>query len=355
MTVNVAKNEKEWDAFVLEHGGGFLQSWGWSHFQEALGRNVYRYVLDEPAEDEEKGQYERTVAQFLLIEHGLPFGKKYIYIPWGPVIRADVTDLHEKMETVTVALREAVRREGAIFARSDFPFVQKADILKASDLVALGFKKVRSVQPSNTVIVDLQDDEEVLLAAMHQKTRYNIRLATKHGVEIREAEYGNAHLLKHDKELFWRILSETASRDNFHTHEKNYYDKMIEVLSEKKRSGCTVKLMFAVRNGEALAAGLFAYYGDTVTYLHGASLSSERKYMAPYLLHWEVMRNAKEKGYKRYDLWGVAPENSEDHPWAGITRFKKGFGGNQVGYLGTWELPTSSVWYKLYRLAKRLR
>lgn len=355
--LNDAKNEDRWDAFVLEHGGGFLQSWGWSHFQEALGRTVYRYALDEPAgQDGPAGRHEDVLAQFLLVINRLPFGQRYAYVPWGPVIRSETTDIHERLETVTVALREAMRREGAMFARVDFPYLRSGDAFSSRDLETLGFVKAsRDTQPPDSVIIDLQDDEEALLAAMHQKTRYNIRLAERHGVVVRDAEHGNAHLLRRDIDIFWRMLGRTAERDRFHTHPRKYYETMVDVLSEKKRSGCTVKLMLAERGGEAVAAGLFAYFGDTVTYLHGASLTSERKFMAPYLLHWKVMTEAKARGFRRYDLWGVALDDDPAHKWAGITRFKKGFGGNRVGYLGTWELPNKSTWYKLYRSVKKIR
>jgi lipid II:glycine glycyltransferase (peptidoglycan interpeptide bridge formation enzyme) len=203
--------------------------------------------------------------------------------------------------------------------------------------------------------MDLLQSEEQLLAAMHPKTRYNIKVAERHGVTVREANMSNAVALQEDITRFWNMLGQTAERDRFHTHPERYYRTMVSTLAVKGRAGCSVSLRFAELDGVAVAAGLFATFGSRVTYLHGASLASARKVMAPYALHWQVIRDAKAAGMARYDLWGVAPDDNPEHAWAGITRFKTGFGGHRISYLGTWELPDSSVWYKLYRWVRQLR
>lgn len=357
MLTHVTRNEEQWDAFVLAHGGGFLQSWGWSQFQEAIGRQVYRFRVDRPGGKAGEESHEDTIAQFLLVYHPLPFGRRYAYVPRGPIVTT--ADGPEKsyayLETCTGALRETIRREGAVFARVEWPWPVGSEIIPREGLGHWGFKPVRSVQPADTIVVDLARPEDAILAGMHQKTRYNVRLAEKHGVTVREARHDHAHLLQHDVDLFWRMLDETAARDKFHTHEKSYYASMIDVLSPKKSSGLRVRLMFAEFEGKAIAAALIGEYGGTTTYLHGASLGEYRRVMAPYLLHWSVMKEAKRRGASAYDLWGVAPSDDPEHPWAGITRFKTGFGGDRVGYLGAWELPGDAFWYTLYRYAKRFR
>jgi lipid II:glycine glycyltransferase (peptidoglycan interpeptide bridge formation enzyme) len=353
MLTHIARNEELWDAFVLGNGGGFLQSWGWAQFQESLGRNVYRYRIDRPGSGE---AHEDTVSQFSLIIHPLPLGRRYAYVPRGPVMRAGESDIGARFQTFIGSLRELIGREGLVFARVEFPYERPDGAIGADEIGKSGFRSVRAVQPADTVIIDLEKGEEELLAAMHQKTRYNIRVAERHGVIVREAEFANAEAFRHDVELFWRMLDETAGRDKFHTHPKGYYEKMLDVLSAKKHSGSLkVRLMFAEHKGQAVAAAAIAEYGDTVTYLHGASLSSSRQVMAPYLLHWRIMAEAKRDGRKKYDLWGVAPSDDPAHPWAGITRFKTGFGGARVSYVGAWELPGSAFWYTLYRYAKRFR
>lgn len=357
MLTHVARNEELWDAFVLQHGGGFLQSWGWSQFQEAMGRSVFRFRVDEPGQIGGKAQHEDTFAQFLVLMHPLPMGQKYLYVPRGPVMSADKGSVHRRLETFTVTLRQAMRRHDAIFTRVEFPEHSDGGRFNADDLEALGFERVQPMQPEDTSIVDLTKDEVILLADMHQKTRYNIRLAERRGVTVHEANHANAHLLKKDIDVFWRLLGETSSRDRFHTHERRYYETMVDVLSEKKRGtkGMRVRLVFASYEGEAIAAGLFGSFGDTVTYLHGASRTAQRRVMAPHLLHWTVIKDAKRSGYTYYDFWGIAPTDDPSHKWAGITRFKRGFGGHHISYLGAWELPGKPIWYTLYRLAKRFR
>jgi len=98
------------------------------------------------------------------------------------------------------------------------------------------------------------------------------------------------------------------------------------------------------------------FFGNTVTYLHGVSGNEDRNVMAPYLLHWQIIREVKKMGYDSYDFWGIAPPQAgEDHPWAGITRFKKGFGGRAISYMGAFDLVFNPLWYGAYKIAKIIR
>lgn len=357
MLNTVTKNEGQWDQFVQKNGGNFLQSWAWGEFQEKLGRRVFRFRVDGARE----GGDARTVAQFVVIDLPLRFGKRYLYVPRGPVVdvgEADAADAN--LDSTLEAFREYVRQAGATFGRVEWPWPTSASPVDPARAEKWGFVKSGHVQPEHTVICNLNKSEDLLLVEMHQKTRYNIRVAQKHGVVVREVLAGtatNADERQKAVETFWGMLNVTASRDNFHTHERNYYAKMIEVLGgpHAEDGGMRVRLHVAEYEGRPVAAALTAEYGDTVTYLHGASLDADRRVMAPHVLHWEIMRAAKAAGFAKYDFWGVAPEGAENHPWAGITRFKTGFGGDRVSYLGAWELPNGRFWYRVYRLAKSLR
>ena len=354
MLTPVTRDERQWDAFVQAHGGGFLQSWGWSQFQEAVGRRTFRFRVGSAGAKEEEGD---TLSQFVLVELPLAFGFRYAYVPRGPVVRrtgdkeADTANIVSCVE----ALRQKISRDRLAFARVEWPWPLSENVVTKEGAAKWGFRPADHVQPQHTVIADLTGTEERLLAAMHQKTRYNIRVAEKHGVTVREALRDDAHLLEHDVDVFWGMLHETASRDKFSTHERKYYGTMLDVLSPKKSEGLRARLFFAEYEGRAVAAAMTGEFGDTVTYLHGASLAGDRKVMGPYLLHWHIMKDAKSRGFAKYDFWGVAPSDDPDHAWAGITRFKTGFGGERVEYLGTWELPGNGLWYTLYRYAKRLR
>ncbi|NIP32988.1 peptidoglycan bridge formation glycyltransferase FemA/FemB family protein, partial [Candidatus Saccharibacteria bacterium] len=124
----------------------------------------------------------------------------------------------------------------------------------------------------------------------------------------------------------------------FRAHPKSYYKKILESL------GSMAEVWFAEYKGKVIAANLMIFWGNTVLYLHGASSRDHKNVMAPYLLHWELIKRAKADGYKYYDFWGIAPPDSPNHPWAGITRFKKGFGGTEVKYPGTFDLAINKFW-----------
>lgn len=316
---------KGWNEEVLRRGGDFLQSWEWGTFQKMAGHHVARF-RDASGDG---------LAQ--LIRHGLPFGKSYWYCPRGPL--GNMPDLAGAPEL-----------SGSTFLRLEFPKTDPAAVLAMT-----GIAKVADVQPGQTLIVDLAQEQEAMMAAMHEKWRYNIRLAERKGVRVYMAGAGDASAL----EVFWSLMNETTERDGFRAHGKEYYRLMLEALAGdpategKKRP--VARLVFAEHDGKVLAANLMLYFGATAIYLHGASSRERREVMAPHLLHWKAMLDAKAWGYGAYDFWGVAPEGAENHPWAGITRFKRGFGGMYVSYPGTYDLPLDRFWYTLYRLARRAR
>lgn len=299
-----------WNEEVLRKRGSFLQSWEWGTFQESVGRTVERY------RDASDGSLMQAIRM------PLPMGKHYWYVPRGPL------------------------GGDAAPAFTSGVFVRVESVNAPSE-----GKKVASVQPSQTLILDLASSEEELLAGMHEKTRYNIRLAERKGVKVFPASTGDDGF-----EVFWQLVEETSERAGIKSHDKDYYRKMLKTMD--------AKIFFAEHDGKVLAAVLMIYFGERVTYLHGASSRTKRELMAPHLLHWHVIKDAKERGLKEYDFWGVAPLEEREgklaikdpkHAWAGITRFKKGFGGAYVEYPGTFDLPLNAFWYTLYRVVKSLR
>ncbi len=337
--------QRDWNQEVLRLGGDFLQSWEWGTFQEKSGAQIARW------------RGEQSLA--LLVKRALPFGRAYWYAPRGPLG-------HEAVKKLLDA--------GAISNADFFRFEPQTDpsaslgMTKGGNGMTKGrngmtkYSKTRDVQPGQTLIVDLRQDSEALLAAMHEKWRYNIRLAERKGVRVFMAGARDPSAF----EIFWRLMQETTTRDDFHAHDKAYYRLMLEMLTgDPATDGKTrpvARLVFAEHDGRILAANLMVYFGETATYLHGASSRERREVMAPQLLHWKAMQDAKAWGFTEYDFWGVAPENlpagrqgAVDHPWAGITRFKRGFGGRYVAYPGTYDLPSNRFWYSLYALVRKLR
>ena len=236
---------------------------------------------------------------------------------------------------------------------------QQSLFLKIDPASPLSFEglKMRSetsqpLQPQQTIIVDVSKSEEELLAAMHEKTRYNIRLAERKDVEVIQVIRRES---KDDFEIFWKLLTETAERGGFHLHERKHY----ELLLNTRSSGMSNELFFAhARNDHdtILATAMINFYRDphtgvsAATYLHGGSSREYKEAMAPYLLHWRIMQEAKKRGMVSYDLWGI-----DELRWPGVTRFKKGFGGSLVEYPPSVNIIYRPVWYKLYTLMKRWR
>jgi lipid II:glycine glycyltransferase (peptidoglycan interpeptide bridge formation enzyme) len=200
---------------------------------------------------------------------------------------------------------------------------------------------VRSINPSGTSIVDLSKTEDEILAAMHQKTRYNVRVAEKHNVTTTN----NQEPISKKFDDIFHLFEETAKRDGFRLHPRGYYEKQIKMPG--------IEVYGAECEGKLLASAIVMFENGIATYLHGASSNEMRNVMAPYALHWAIMKRAKERGMKHYDLWGISDDPKSG--WAGITRFKRGFGGGDVFAPGTFDLPVRRFWYSVYTLARRMR
>ncbi len=194
-----------------------------------------------------------------------------------------------------------------------------------------------AVQPKKTLFLDLEKSESELLKEMHQKTRYNIRLAEKKGVKIIEGD---------DKDFseFWRLMELTGQRDSFRLHQAKHYQTLLTASNNK------IKLFFGQYQDKNIVAGMFSFWGDKVTYLHGASDNKFRNVMAPYLLHWEIIKKAKKAQYKHYDFFGI-----DEQKWPGVSRFKLGFGGKTIKYPGTFDVVFKPILYNLYNLMRKLK
>ena len=176
---------------------------------------------------------------------------------------------------------------------------------------------------------------------MKPKTRYNIRLAERKGIRVVISKNPD------DIRIFNQLNRETTARDKFIPYPDSYYKKQLESLG---RAG-EIELIIAYFENIPVAAILVSFFGPRATYLHGASSSEHREKMANHAVQWQAFAEAQKMGCAIYDLGGI--DLNDAHPeWAGITRFKQGFGGGEVEYVGTLELPLSPFWYRLYKLLR---
>lgn len=293
----------------------------WADFQSGVamrGRAVICGVKD--------GDNLRAAAVF--IKQRLPMGLCWYFVPRGPLL-----DGSDYFEPLMDGFIKAAQREKCVFVRVEPPC---ASCSLPNDW---GREAHAHYFPEDTILVNLDQSEEDILKQMKPKGRYNIKVAEKHGVEIRESR---------DAGEFFKIFKETTERDGFRGHDGKYYQSMLDCLGDK------AVLYLADLDGEAIAGIIVTFYKDTAIYYFGASSSKHREAMAPYLLQWRAILDARERGCRTYDLFGVAPEGDTQHPWAGITKFKEKFGGELQSYTKAREKVLKPFWYWAMRMKKRI-
>lgn len=331
----------ELSKFILECppvGGLFLQTPAWAELEKSSGGQVDFLGLYE-------GNF--LIGTAAVIFHKLSGSFKYAYVPRGPVVKEK-----KYLPSFLGLLVKFYNNKSFLFLRVE-PVTpnQEAGILPDNIFETnLGFKKVPDVQPRATVILDLTRPEERVLSAMHEKTRYNIRLSLKKGLEFNLV--GAEGLVD-----FCSLLQTTARRDGFAAHPQNHYKKLLNLFGARPlaQSELAIRLAEVRWQGKLLASNMLAFSNGVVTYLHGASANEYRELMPTYFLHWRTIQQAQGLSFKFYDLWGVAPSDGSKSSWQGITRFKQGFGGKTIEYSGTFDYPYKNYAYCLYRLASRLR
>lgn len=320
--INITDKRQLNDFIGSQTKSQFLQSWQWGEFQKEVSGTVWRIgVIEDDG---------RLLASAKLVKKQLPMGRSYFYCGRGPVM-GDTKRSALIMNELFKTIKDFAVEEGAMFLRFE-PISE----FKISDF-NFSISQTIDVQPSQTLILDLTKSEEEVLQGMHQKTRYNIRLAEKKGVKIIEAGADRF-------EEFWQLLASTGDRDNFNLHGRSYYQAML------KTDNSFVKLLFAEYKGKLLTGNLVVFFGDTATYIHGGSSNENREVMAPYALQWHTIKLAKQAGFKYYDFHGI-----DEIKWPGVTRFKMGYGGQIVKYPGTFDLVYDDAWYSIYKMIRKVR
>lgn len=294
----------------------FLQSWEWADLQKQLGNKVWLLGVEDNG---------KLIASALVILKQV-MGFKYLYCPRGPIVETS-SGPGASLEFLFTEINKLAKKQGAKFLRWEPIFELPINNWSMQPTIP--------VQPKSTIVLDLTASNDKLLANMHQKTRYNIRLAKKKGVVIEE-------LSANQWPEVWPIMQQTKTRDAFSLHAKDYYQKLIDQPINK--------LLVAKYQDQAIALAIICVFGNTATYLHGGSANVHRNVMAPFLLQWQAIKYAKSAGCQHYDFNGI-----DEQKWPGVTRFKKGFNGQEINYLGTFDLIYSPVYYWIYKVARFVR
>ncbi|MBP5662494.1 MAG: peptidoglycan bridge formation glycyltransferase FemA/FemB family protein [Clostridia bacterium] len=332
-------DEQEYTDFTIHHERShILQSAQWGKVKAAW-TNEFVLVRDE------NGRLKGTMS--ILIRKVPLFPGTFMYAPRGPVC-----DLHDRdtLQKLTDGAREIGKRYKAMNLKIDTD-TPASDTEYAAIMKKLGYTlrnnyyNLEGVQARFLMRVDLKDKtEEELLASFHHKTRYNIRVAQKKGVEIRVGT-------REDIPAFFELMKTTGARDGFTTRGIDYFYRMYDCLGEY----CRLFLAYAGEGEErACVSGTMAgLYGNKCLYLYGASGNRFRNYMPNYLIQWEMIRWARENGCTVYDLRGVPGRiEDENNPIYGLYRFKKGFAGQATEMIGEFDLALRPVWYRLFMWAE---
>ncbi len=351
-------------------GAHLLQSYEWGGLKAAYGWHpaFYRWAAHAPGEftlekhypDEFTGTFEgETVGAAQLLVRSvrlgfLPMRLSVAYAPKGPLLDWQNSPLRDQ---ALADLKQAGRRAGALMVKID-PDIRLGTGIpgdpdgETANPTGLAIQQHLSqtgwrfspdqIQFRNTFLIDLSPAEETLLAAMKQKTRYNVRLAERKGVVVYPA--GRTGSLLPTLDMLYQMYAETAHRDGFVIREGGYYRSL---WSQFIHAGMLTPLVASV-DGEPVAGLMLFMFGRTAYYLHGMSRDLHRERMPNYLLQWEAMRLAKANGCTTYDLWG-APDvfDESDRMW-GVYRFKQGLGGTLTRTLGAWDYPLRPNLYTLY-------
>ncbi len=317
--------------------GGFLQSNEWRNFQEVVGRKTYHLEMRDFWAN--------------IIEHQLPIIGKYFYIPRGPVVKIKFDNQLTEGINFFKQLINLAQENQAGWIRMDI--LNKKILAQisawASDVQVE--KAPHDMQPRQILIMDIRQSPEQVLAQMKAKTRYNIKLAQRKGVQIHTIIFSQDKNQQYFKE-FLRLTQIMAKRQNIVVHPVKYYQKMWESIAEEK-----IKLYVAKYKNKIIAANLVVFYGKVATYLHGASDNQYRNVMAPFLLQWQTILDAQKRGCEQYDLGGVSVGRTANKLWLGITRFKRGLAPKTepLEFLGSYDLVINPMKYKIYKIGQIIK
>ena len=294
-----------------------LQSQAWGQFRQAMGIDVVR------------------IHGWQLTFHKLPLLPYTIgYFPKGPV----------PTKEMLAALETLGKQKHAIFIQLE-PNV-RADLQPTTYNLQPLVPSHHPLFTKYTFVLDLTKSEEELLKAMHPKTRYNLKVAQKHGVVVKEDNSQKAF------EAYLKLSAETTQRQGFYAHNEPYHRSMWEIL----HPAGIARLWTASYNENILAAWIIFIWNKTMYYPYGASSREHRETMAPTLLLWEIAKWGKTQGMTSFDLWGsLGPDPDPADPWYGFHRFKQGFNPDLVEFVGSYDLVLNPLLYYFYKVADTIR
>ena len=336
----------------------------WSRVKERLGMNSCAFDFSVRNSDiySDVGGFSYTHADFIMYYQYLNREDYVAYIPYGPEIEPSEVHQGAFLEELSEVLKEHLPKH-CIALRYDLNWeshwVREEDFDAEGNWLGLPRKEFQEIKlnygtcthnlrkantnilPANTIILDLTQDEDAILARMRPKTRYNIRLALRKGVEVKTVGVEGL-------QTWYELYQETGLRNGLHLNDIQYFYNMFVSKMEGEDNEVKVKLMIAYYDQTPLAALFLVLSEHRATYLYGASSSAFRNLMPTYALQWKAIQTAKACRCTEYDMFGIAPNANPSHPLYGLYKFKRGFGGELDHQLGCWDYPIDEDKYNYF-------
>lgn len=301
-----------------------MQSWQWGETKKALGIPVLRYGIYHQG---------KLTQAFQLTLHKIPFTNQFVgYLPKGPLPNKELAE----------ALKKIGKENNCAFIKVEPNIEIDSGQLRIDNYF---LKSPKSLFTKYNFILDITKSEDELLKNMHPKTRYNIKIAQKHGVKVEDRVDDGAF------KIYLKLYFETTKRQGYHGHNENYHRKIWETL---KKAGMA-RILIASLNKEPLTTWMLLNFNDTLYYPYGGSSKIHPEVMSNNLVAWEAIKLGKKLSLKKFDMWGaLGPDANLSDPWYGFHRFKQGYGGRLVEYIGTYDLVLNWPIYILFTLVDKL-
>lgn len=332
-TFETAADRTEWDAFVTSHPeANFLQSWDFYEFHQSRGNHIVRRLVRDQAGN--------ILAAYAGVVEAAKRGR-HLAVAGGPIM--DWTD-EALTQAVFTDLKQQAQRENCVFARIRPQLERTPGNLKI--LASNGLKPAPmylSVEFAG--VLDLEKSEEEILAGMRQRLRRALRKAAKNDIQVEKStDPADIH-------GFYQIQLQTAGRHEFIAFSEDFLTKQFAAFAPHGEA----VLYTAKYQGEVLAQNFMIFYGNEASYHYGVSSELGTKYSGAPLLHLEAMRDARERGIKRYNFWGIVEENETHHRFYGVSCFKRGFGVTELRYTPAHDLILKPIPYQLTKLIETIR
>lgn len=330
-----------------DESASFLQSAFWSVFKSKTGWRAYYCRFSHTDAHE-------SIPLYILCR-SLPLGFSLAYIPHGPSSGLESLEPGQLLSSLAKALADQLP-EKPLFFRFDLAWdmqTPQAELLSSAEyLKQYRLYRGTAVQVPDTVLLDLRQSEEEILAAMKPKWRYNIKLAAKKGILVSWSG-------KENLPVFMQLYRQTAQRDGIAIHTAEYYEKIFDIaarINEALHGNLIdVRLWIAEHEGDILAGIITLFYRGHAIYLYGASGNVKRNLMPAHALQWAAICAAKASGCQDYDFFGIPPNEDPNHPMAGLYKFKTGFGGRIVHRAGCYDAPVALFAYRVFKFMETAR